>query len=1558
MRVLALILTVLTLALPPAAQAQDDDKGYLTRLIESNLSSDGQTVTLDGFEGALSSSARFSRLTIADDKGVWLTVEGAELDWSRSALLRGRLEVETLSADLIDLERLPPSQGGGGGLPSPTSAVVQLPSLPVSVHIGKIATQRLRLGPLVLGEEVVARLSGRLDLADGAGETAFSLVRIDGETGRLVLDAAFSNQTRQLKIALDLTEAEGGILAGLMGLPDRPALEFRIAGDAPVSDFRADIRLETGGRPRLTGALTLNDLPDGAGLGYGLDLGGDVAPLFAEQYRSFFGTGADLKLGGELLADGRVTVERLDVQSAELALAGSLAIGADGLPERFDLNGRLKPSDGQAVLLPLPGVETRISGGDIEAAYDSEKGDGFRISTRFQGFERDGVRAASGELSAEGTISRGASPGIEARIATRVAGLALPEPELASAIGPEVSGSMTLVWTRGATFELRDADLSAGQARFRGLARFSGLDGNLRITTTSTISAEDLAPYSGLAAQPLSGAARASVDGWYEPLGGAFDLSLDAVTTGLGIGPGLAGELIGGNGSFKGRVARGPEGTRFDDLHVATPQLTAALTGLLGADSADLELDATLADAAIVVPGLDGPLTAKGTLGRAGTDYLLDLSGKGPGGVTLAAKGRAAVDVSTLDVQIDGGIDDISVLVPQLSGPVTARGRVALDGQALTLDLATEGPGDVALQVAGGYALDAGTANLTLNGGADLALGNRFAPGKVDLGGRAVLDLVLAGTPGLDALSGTISASGARVALPGAGITLPDTDLEIALDPLHPARPEALFAATVTAEARGIAAPGQVWAPLIDGPLQMRGALALMPGGTLTLRDMALINGDARIAGKADLTGLGGDPAASADLRIGLDALARLEPLTKLPLAGSAEAEVGLSWAGDSGDVSAEVSGTTEGLILGAGPVFDLVSGNTALAARLRLSGDRLSLRDVDLRNGDARITGTADLAGLGGDLTARGDLVLTLDALSRFATIARLPLSGTARAEVSASYAAASGALSADISGTASNLSAGSGPAYDLLAGDASFGGRLRLDQGALRVEGGRFRNPALELNADYAPGAITLDARLDSLGRFVQQLPGAVTVAGTIGLGDGYAVDLTLGGPAAISARVGGSISAGLVPDLTISGSVPLGIANAFLPSAVDVQGQMSADLTLRDSLGLGGLGGTVVVSGGRASVPAVGLALEGLEARIGLAAGQAQVQAATGFSTGGRATVEGSVGLASPFGIDLAVALTDVGAVKEPTFRTTLGGQLTLGGSLVGGGLLQGRIDLGPTEVNLSFDGASGTLIDIDHQGEPAAVRETRRRAGLLGQGAEQPGGGQLALDLTVSAPNRVFIRGRGLDAELGGELNLTGRAGNVIPIGSFELVRGRLDILGKRLELTEASASLQGTFDPTVRLVATTTVEDVQVQIITEGTATAPTVTLQSSPDLPEDEILALLLFGKGLDKISPLQAVQLANAVRTLIGTGGEGVQGRIRERFGLDDLDVTTDSDGNLALKAGKYISENVYTDVQVNSQGEAEIQLNLDITPNLTGRGKVGSDGDSSLGLFFEKDY
>ncbi|WP_375692135.1 translocation/assembly module TamB domain-containing protein [Pseudooceanicola sp. LIPI14-2-Ac024] len=218
--------------------------------------------------------------------------------------------------------------------------------------------------------------------------------------------------------------------------------------------------------------------------------------------------------------------------------------------------------------------------------------------------------------------------------------------------------------------------------------------------------------------------------------------------------------------------------------------------------------------------------------------------------------------------------------------------------------------------------------------------------------------------------------------------------------------------------------------------------------------------------------------------------------------------------------------------------------------------------------------------------------------------------------------------------------------------------------------------------------------------------------------------------------------------------------------------------------------------------------------------------------------------------------------------------------------------------------------------------------------------------------------MFVRGRGLDAELRGEINIGGVAGDPRPVGQFDLVRGRLDVLRKRFDLTEGYIAFAGSFDPVIRLVAETTSDEYLIDITIAGSLTAPEVSFASNPALPEDEVLAQLFFGRDISELSTVQAASLAYSIAVLTGNAEGGVVGSIRDTFGLDDLDITQTEDGGTAIRAGAYISENVYADVEVTSTGQSTVSINLDLTDNVRASGKVNNDGDTSIGLYYERDY
>ncbi|MEM9031534.1 MAG: translocation/assembly module TamB domain-containing protein, partial [Pseudomonadota bacterium] len=621
----------------------------------------------------------------------------------------------------------------------------------------------------------------------------------------------------------------------------------------------------------------------------------------------------------------------------------------------------------------------------------------------------------------------------------------------------------------------------------------------------------------------------------------------------------------------------------------------------------------------------------------------------------------------------------------------------------------------------------------------------------------------------------------------------------------------------------------------------------------------------------------------------------------------------------------------------------------------LSATGDTLDVTAdgaVDLSDVVSVVSGTARLAS--------GDI-------APFSDLARRDLRGAVEASAEGSVALDLSQFSVTAEASTDDLEIGQPDLDALLAGS----GRAELTarrQGALievtelDVETGVL---ALEASgsAGRAENDIVFDARLADVGRWVPAFRGAARVSGAASqvAGEDWRVELDAAAPGGATALLNGTASEDLASlDIAATGAVPLQAANGLIaPQAVS--GMARFDLRLNGGPSLDSVSGRIESQGARLAAPALGVTITDVTGGVALAGAEGRLDLGGQVRGGGGVRVAGPIGLSAPFATDLLITL-DRAQLQDPgLYRTTVSGSVGIDGGLTSGAQINGALALGQTEVRIPSGGETGTApnVDVEHINTPPDVRRTRIRAGLVASpDAERGPSPDFPLALRIDAPNRIFLRGRGLEAELGGQLRLGGTTANVVPTGQFELIRGRLDILGQRFQFDEGTATLQGDFNPFIRLVATTDQGETTIRVVVEGLAASPDILFQSEPELPEDEVLARLLFDRGVDNLSPLQAAQLANAVATLAGRGGDGIVGRLRQNFGLDDLDVTSDSEGGTAVRAGRYISDNVYSDVTVDSAGGAEVSINLDLSRSVTVKGSVGSEGNTGIGVFFERDY
>jgi hypothetical protein len=156
---LALLSGLLAAGPPPvvpigAAQETVPDRGgtWLERRLEALVPG----LRVEGLEGAWRARPTARRITLSDDRGVWLTLERVALNLAPTALVRGELRFEELDADLARLDRLPEPAAPPAPAPAPTApargSLFQLPELPVDVSVDRFQVERLEIDASVAGQ--------------------------------------------------------------------------------------------------------------------------------------------------------------------------------------------------------------------------------------------------------------------------------------------------------------------------------------------------------------------------------------------------------------------------------------------------------------------------------------------------------------------------------------------------------------------------------------------------------------------------------------------------------------------------------------------------------------------------------------------------------------------------------------------------------------------------------------------------------------------------------------------------------------------------------------------------------------------------------------------------------------------------------------------------------------------------------------------------------------------------------------------------------------------------------------------------------------------------------------------------------------------------------------------------------------------------------------------------------------------------------------------------------------------------------------------------------------
>lgn len=1479
---------------------------------------------------------------IADKDGVWLRAEAFSLRWRARALLSGELDITQLGARGLRVERLP-------NLPQvevkedaeiaqgPSRGLLDWPRAPITVHVRALTLDDafLAAGVASPDQSIAFDAAGSLQDAGDLQAAELKLTRTDDVRGDIALSYARDFAAQTLKLDLTADEAAGGLAAAMMSLPEGSASRVALHADGPIDDWGLTLTAEA---ERM---LTVNATgklfaagPLDASLNVEL-ISGEALPA---DLRAALGDRATLALAAAEDETGAIRVREGRVRAPAITLdASGVYQKADGTLD-FDID---LEATGAAVQ-PIEGVELGRFGfdGALKGATDDFTATG---ALRLEGLSTAPLDIGTAALDADVAL---AGAVITAKLSGDAEGVRVDR------LGPDLMGRTNLnidaVWDGGA----QRADLTAFDIvspllslKAAGTADVGGGAADLRWT----LATPELAPVAAAYGQDAEG--RLQAEGAAQ---GAFDdmrISGNAAATGLRFGPHQLGEVtlrhdlkvgneIGGEIDLTAR--RG----RFGDADVAAEfaldgptlllprlhaeALGAVIDGALEVETAvsliegDITLDAPrLTDLRPVFDALELGAPPEGAI--AGEIALRKRSGRQDAALNLTGRGLGAMGYAADLVKIDVDAADLLSNATSAKGVITAEGATGPDGLALAA-LRVEGEGR----------------NLKASPDADVTL---RAEGVAGPGGAGLETLSMEATARDVLGAGLVDATLQAAGLAGPGVTARDLTAELSArevtkDP----------AATLKAALEGIAAGGaSVGGLTLDADLS---GLASAPRGTVATEATGVNAGGAslrRATLSADLTD-GGEGRTDVTARLDAPGLSasgaelgavKVRATARDALGGAPVLELRADAAGGTAadltlrPLAFTVDGPLSALKIALDAAAELPDGREAKAA-LRASADvsgdpkvTVSTLSVDTPEGEGRN------AKPGWRVALTRPLQIAVEgARTRLSNLGLSFPGGGIEGNVALAQGA-SGRINAQIDDLA--------PLSELLTLPTESGAltlEADFDTGAGRAEAA-LRGTGLRIeDMDPETEPLRLDADLD-------WRRGKAALEAVLVGGFGQPMRMT----AALPLRGGGltpSVPSNAQIDASLNWQGRIAPLWGFVPLADHLlDGEALIDLKLRGPLSAPQPAGVLQISDGRYENLETGTILDHLTVDAGLA-DDGGMQVALRATDGAEAPVALDATIAGGV-LDAAISASEAVLVRRDDAAAAVSIDVTAKGPLAGPHVA-GDVTIDRAEIRLvnATPPSVADLGEIRWKGDPPPEEaDEKTEAGPT-------------LDLRIHAPDDIFVRGRGLVSEWQADLKVTGYASAPRIVGAVEKRRGELRLLSRPFILERGRITFDGgaQIDPSIDVALELERDDVIGRIAVRGRASDPEIALESSPPLPEDEILPRILFGQSRQSLTAAQAAELASAAASLAG-GGEGALGSLREAAGLDVLSLGNSASGGTAIEAGTNVAEGVYVGAKQPVDGsKTEFEVKIEVLDNVEIEGVTGGDAVPSLGVQWKMDF
>ncbi|HXZ86908.1 MAG TPA: translocation/assembly module TamB, partial [Myxococcota bacterium] len=386
---------------------------------------------------------------------------------------------------------------------------------------------------------------------------------------------------------------------------------------------------------------------------------------------------------------------------------------------------------------------------------------------------------------------------------------------------------------------------------------------------------------------------------------------------------------------------------------------------------------------------------------------------------------------------------------------------------------------------------------------------------------------------------------------------------------------------------------------------------------------------------------------------------------------------------------------------------------------------------------------------------------------------------------------------------------------------------------------------------------------------------------------------------------------------------------------------------------------LGGELRVAGVAWDLPALGQHFGPLDARLLLSKDAVRIDRCTLRAGEDRsAELTGLLRLVDlrPDVADLQLGLHAFPLRWQTNLQAQASGEIALGGPL---DALSARGEVTLRGLHYSLAGGADPLL-----GE-VTVRDSRLPARperpLLETSRIYAGA---SVDVKVDIADDGRVQGQGANLEIAGQLVASKSPDQPLVLrGAIDTTHGSYRIRGKTFLVERAHVEFTGRpdLDPDIDVRAMHRVRDIRVYALVRGRASAPSIQLSSDPPYPQDDVLALLLFGKTRDELDQQQASAVQSAVAGTAGAALESVTSTLGIDVPLDTVVVeNSTTNGETTVGLGGYVTKDIYVGYGrgIGSDADNNVRIDWRFHPRWSVETSISTRGDSSADLVWTYDY